>query len=39
MIKRGAQNGGGQHMFIMKNEEMKKQIIYLLESITTCQIK
>ena len=26
-------------MFIMDNKEMKKQIIYLLDSITSCEIK
>ena len=39
MVRKGAIAGGGEHMFIMKNEEMRKQIIYLLESITSCQIK
>lgn len=38
MIRKGALNGGGEHLFILKNEEMQKQIIYLLESITKCQI-
>lgn len=38
MIKRGAKNSGGEHMFIMKNEEMQRQIIYLLESITKCAV-
>ena len=39
MIRRGAIEGGGEHMFIMDNKEMKKQIIYLLDSITSCEIK
>lgn len=39
MIRRGAIEGGGEHLFIMDNKEMKKQIIYLLESITSCEIK
>lgn len=30
--------GGGEHLFIMDNDEMQKQIIYLLESITKFQI-
>lgn len=30
MIRRGAIEGGGEHLFIMDNKEMKKQIIYLL---------
>lgn len=34
MIKRGAEYGEGSHILIMKNDEMKKQIIYLLETIT-----
>lgn len=38
LIRRGAQNGGGEHMFIMDNEAMQKQIIYLLESITKFKI-
>jgi hypothetical protein len=39
MIRRGAIEGGGEHLFIMDNKEMKKQIIYLLDSITSCEIK
>lgn len=39
LIRRGALRGGGEHLFIMKNEEMQKQIIYLLEAITRCQVK
>lgn len=38
MIRRGAIEGGGEHLFIMDNKEMKKQIIFLLESITSCEI-
>jgi hypothetical protein len=38
MIRRGAIEGGGEHLFIMNNKEMKRQIIFLLESITSCQI-
>jgi hypothetical protein len=38
MIRRGAIEGGGEHIFIMDSKEMKKQIIHLLESITTCEI-
>ena len=38
MIRRGAQESGGEHLFIMNNEEMQKQIIYLLESITKFEI-
>jgi hypothetical protein len=38
MIRRGAIEGGGEHVFIMDNKEMKKQIIHLLESITSCEI-
>ena len=34
MIRRGAEKACGEHLFIMKNEEMEKQIIYLLENIT-----
>jgi hypothetical protein len=30
MIRRGAIEGGGEHLFIMDNKEMKKQIIFLL---------
>jgi len=30
MIRRGAIEGGGEHVFIMDNKEMKKQIIHLL---------
>lgn len=39
LIRRGSIKGGGEHLFIMKNQEMQKQIIYLLESMTRCQIK
>lgn len=39
MIRRGAINGGGEHVFIMDNKEMKKQIIQLLENMTSCEIK
>lgn len=39
MIRRGAIEGGGEHLFIMDNKEMKRQIIFLLESITLCEIK
>lgn len=39
MIRRGAIEGGGEHLFIMDNKEMKRQIIFLLESITSCEIK
>lgn len=39
MIEKGATEGGGEHMFIMDEKEMKKQIIHLLQSITACQIK
>ena len=39
MIRRGAIEGGGEHVFIMDNKEMKKQIIQLLESMTACEIK
>jgi hypothetical protein len=39
MIRRGAFKGGGEHLFIMDNKEMKRQIIFLLESITSCEIK
>lgn len=39
MIEKGAKEGGGEHMFIMNEKEMKKQIINLLQSITACQIK
>lgn len=38
MIRRGANICGGEHLFIMNNEEMQKQIIYLLESITKCAV-
>ena len=38
MIRRGAIEGGGEHIFIMDNKEMKKQVIQLLESITSCEI-
>jgi len=30
MIRRGASEGGGEHLFIMDNKQMKKQIIFLL---------
>jgi hypothetical protein len=30
MIRRGAIEGGGEHLFILDNKEMKKQIIFLL---------
>lgn len=30
MIRRGAIEGGGEHIFIMDNKQMKKQIIQLL---------
>jgi len=39
MIEKGAKEGGGEHMFIMNEKEMKKQIINLLQSITACQIQ
>lgn len=39
LIRRGSLKGGGEHLFIMKDDQMQKQIIYLLESITKCQIK
>lgn len=39
MIRRGAIEGGGEHIFIMDNKEMKKQVIQLLQSITSCEIK
>lgn len=39
MIEKGAKEGGGEHMFIMNEKEMKKQIIHLLQSITACQIR
>lgn len=39
MIEKGAKEGGGEHMFIMNEKEMKKQIINLLQSITACQIR
>lgn len=39
LIRKGALRGGGEHLFIMKNEEMQKQIINLLDTITKCQIK
>lgn len=39
LIKRGAMAGSGEHLFIMKEEEMQKQVIYLLELITKFQIK
>ena len=39
MIRRGAVEGGGEHVFIMDNNQMKKQIIFLLESITCCEMR
>lgn len=30
MIRRGSIEGGGEHLFIMDNKEMKRQIIFLL---------
>lgn len=33
LIKRGAQYGGGYHIFVMKEEELKQQIINLLSNI------
>lgn len=39
MIRRGAIQGGGEHIFIMDNKNMKKQIIQLLEVITACEIR
>lgn len=39
MIEKGAKEGGGEHMFIMNEKEMKKQIINLLQNITACQIQ
>ena len=39
MIRRGAIAGGGEHLFIMKEQEMKKQVIQLLKTITSCKIK
>lgn len=39
MIEKGAKEGGGEHMFIMNEKEMKKQIINVLQSITACQIR
>ena len=38
MIRRGAIEGGGEHIFIMDNKEMKKQVIQLLESTTSYSI-
>ena len=38
MIRRGAKEGGGEHLFIMNNKEMKKQIIYLLRAMTSTSI-
>lgn len=38
MIRRGAKEGGGEHLFITNNKEMKKQIIYLLQAITSPSI-
>lgn len=34
MIRIGANVGGGEHMFIMDEVDIEKQIIYLLETIT-----
>ena len=39
MIRMGAIEGGGEHIFIMDNKDMKKQIIQLLENITSSEIK
>ena len=39
MIRRGAIQGGGEHIFIMDNKQMKKQIIQLLELMTSCEIR
>lgn len=39
LIKNAAIAGGGEHLFIMKEELMKKQIIYLLELITKPLVK
>lgn len=36
MIRRGSIEGGGEHIFIMDNKEMKRQVIQLLELITAC---
>lgn len=30
MIRRGAIEGGGEHLFVMNNEEIIRQIIFLL---------
>lgn len=30
LIRRGSLKGGGEHLFIMKDDQMQKQIIYLL---------
>lgn len=38
MIRRGAKEGGGEHLFIMNNKEMKKQVIYLLQAMTSTSI-
>lgn len=38
MIRKGAKEGGGEHLFIMNNKEMKKQIIYLLQAMTSTSI-
>lgn len=38
MIRRGAKEGGGEHLFIMNNKEMKRQIIYLLRALTSATI-
>lgn len=38
MIKRGANRGGGEHLFVMDNKEMERQIIHLLEMITKFKI-
>ncbi len=39
MIERGAKQGGGEFMFVMDNDLMKKQIIHLLQNITAYEIK
>jgi len=39
MIRKGAIEGGGEHVFIMDNKDMKRQIIQLLENMTSCEIK
>ncbi len=38
MAGTGAIEGGGEHIFIMDNKEMKKQVIQLLESTTSYSI-